>query len=87
MPPARPGDLSGRPALTSRSGDLGGDDEDAVMDKDERVTRFLLKQEIEDFLYHEADLLDERRYEDWLAQEADISTVSTQRFLTMDRAR
>jgi Ring hydroxylating beta subunit len=67
MPPARPGDLSGRPALTSRSGDLGGDDEDAVMDKDERVTRFLLKQEIEDFLYHEADLLDERRYEDWLA--------------------
>jgi hypothetical protein len=36
--------LSGRPALTSRSGDLGGDDEDAVMDKDERVTRFLLKQ-------------------------------------------
>jgi 3-phenylpropionate/cinnamic acid dioxygenase small subunit len=37
------------------------------MDKDERVTRFLLKQEIQDFLYHEADLLDERRYEDWLA--------------------
>ena len=37
------------------------------MGKDERVTRFLLKQEIEDFLYHEADLLDERRYEDWLA--------------------
>ena len=37
------------------------------MDKDERVTCFLLKQEIEDFLYHEADLLDERRYEHWLA--------------------
>jgi len=27
----------------------------------------LLKQEIEDFLYREADLLDERRYEEWLA--------------------
>jgi 3-phenylpropionate/cinnamic acid dioxygenase small subunit len=27
----------------------------------------LLKQEIEEFLYYEADLLDERRYEDWLA--------------------
>jgi 3-phenylpropionate/cinnamic acid dioxygenase small subunit len=27
----------------------------------------LLKQEMEDFLYHEAELLDERRYEEWLA--------------------
>ena len=26
-----------------------------------------MKQEIEEFLYREADLLDERRYEDWLA--------------------
>jgi 3-phenylpropionate/cinnamic acid dioxygenase small subunit len=31
----------------------------------------LLKQEIEEFLYREADLLDERRYEDWLALLAD----------------
>jgi 3-phenylpropionate/cinnamic acid dioxygenase small subunit len=31
----------------------------------------LLKQEIEEFLYREADLLDERRYEDWLALIAD----------------
>src|SRR6516165_9409513 len=38
---------------------------------DDRLTRALLKQEIEDFLYHEADLLDERRYEDWLALLAD----------------
>src|ERR1700745_1832336 len=38
-----------------------------MADKDELITRLLLKQEIEDFLYHEADLLDERRYEDWLA--------------------
>ena len=34
---------------------------------DDRLTRTLLKQEIEDFLYCEADLLDERRYDEWLA--------------------
>ena len=34
---------------------------------DDRISRVLLKQEIEDFLYREADLLDERRYEEWLA--------------------
>ncbi len=28
---------------------------------------FALKQEIEDFLYYEADLLDERRWDEWLA--------------------
>ena len=38
---------------------------------DDRLTRALLKQEIEDFLYHEADLLDERRYDEWLALLAD----------------
>ena len=37
------------------------------MDNDEQITRLLLKQELEEFLYREADLLDERRYEDWLA--------------------
>ena len=31
------------------------------------IARLLLRQEIEDFLYHEAELLDERRYEEWLA--------------------
>src|SRR5260370_23241135 len=36
-------------------------------DRDERITRALLKQEIEDFLYREADLLDERHYDEWLA--------------------
>ena len=36
------------------------------MDSGEQITRLLLKQEIEEFLYREADLLDERRYEDWL---------------------
>jgi 3-phenylpropionate/cinnamic acid dioxygenase small subunit len=37
------------------------------MNRDEHITRLLLQQEIEEFLYYEADLLDERRYEDWLA--------------------
>jgi 3-phenylpropionate/cinnamic acid dioxygenase small subunit len=37
------------------------------MNRDEQLSRLLLKQEIEDFLYYEADLLDDRRYEDWLA--------------------
>lgn len=30
------------------------------------LERLLLRAEIEEFLYREADLLDERRYEDWL---------------------
>ena len=30
------------------------------------VARLLLKEEIQDFLYREAELLDERRYEEWL---------------------
>jgi 3-phenylpropionate/cinnamic acid dioxygenase small subunit len=34
---------------------------------DDRITRALLRQEIEDFLYREADLLDERRYDEWLS--------------------
>jgi 3-phenylpropionate/cinnamic acid dioxygenase small subunit len=35
------------------------------------LARLLLKQEIEEFLYNEAELLDERRYEDWLKLIAD----------------
>ena len=38
-----------------------------MTDHDDRITRVLLKQEIEDFLYREADLLDERHYDEWLA--------------------
>ena len=38
-----------------------------IVDHGEQIARLLLKQEIEEFLYREADLLDERRYEDWLA--------------------
>ncbi len=30
------------------------------------VARLLLKEELEEFLYREAELLDERRYEEWL---------------------
>jgi 3-phenylpropionate/cinnamic acid dioxygenase small subunit len=30
------------------------------------LARLLVKQEVEEFLYAEAELLDERRYEDWL---------------------
>jgi 3-phenylpropionate/cinnamic acid dioxygenase small subunit len=33
----------------------------------ERLERMLLTHEITDFLYREAELLDERRYEEWLA--------------------
>ena len=33
----------------------------------EQLDRLLLKAEIEEFLYREAELLDERRYEEWLA--------------------
>ena len=35
------------------------------------LERLLLKDEIENFLYHEAELLDERRYSDWIELIAD----------------
>ena len=38
---------------------------------DQRVARLLLAQEIAEFLFAEAELLDERRYEEWLALLAD----------------
>jgi len=38
-----------------------------VTENNEQITRLLLKQEIEELLYREADLLDERHYEEWLA--------------------
>jgi 3-phenylpropionate/cinnamic acid dioxygenase small subunit len=37
------------------------------MNSNEQITRLLLREEIEAFLYQEAELLDERRYEEWLA--------------------
>jgi 3-phenylpropionate/cinnamic acid dioxygenase small subunit len=38
---------------------------------DDRTARLLLTQEVAEFLYREAELLDERRYEEWLALLAD----------------
>ena len=40
---------------------------DQSMATDERIVRLLLTEEIAQFLYMEAELLDERRYEEWLA--------------------
>ena len=37
-----------------------------MIDVSPQLDRLLLKQEVEDFLYQEAELLDERRFEDWL---------------------
>jgi 3-phenylpropionate/cinnamic acid dioxygenase small subunit len=45
------------------------------------LARLLLKEEIEAFLYHEAELLDERRYEAWL----DLFTEDTHYFMPMRR--
>src|SRR5262247_3837239 len=42
-----------------------------MTDHHEAIAPLLLKQAIEDFLYQEAELLDERRYEDWLTLLAD----------------
>ena len=41
------------------------------MDDGDRLTRLLLKDELSEFLHHEADLLDEHRYEEWLDLVAD----------------
>ena len=38
---------------------------------DDRLARLLLTQEVAEFLYAEAELLDERRYDEWLALLAD----------------
>ena len=45
------------------------------------LTRLLVKQEVEDFLYHEAELLDERRYDEWL----DLFTDDTHYWMPMRR--
>jgi 3-phenylpropionate/cinnamic acid dioxygenase small subunit len=45
------------------------------------LARLLLKEEIEQFLYHEAELLDERRYEEWLA----LFAEDAQYFMPMRR--
>ena len=45
------------------------------------LDRLLLKEEIEAFLYREAELLDERRYEEWL----DLFTDDARYFMPMRR--
>ena len=45
------------------------------------LTRLLVKQDVEDFLYHEAELLDERRYEEWL----DLFTEDARYWMPMRR--
>jgi 3-phenylpropionate/cinnamic acid dioxygenase small subunit len=47
----------------------------------EALARLLLKEEIESFLYREAELLDERRYEEWL----DLFTEDAHYFMPMRR--
>jgi len=42
-----------------------------MSDPDTRMARLLLTQEVAEFLYREAELLDERRYDDWLGLLAD----------------
>lgn len=42
-----------------------------MADRDDALAHLLLKQQVEAFLYHEAELLDERRYEEWLELLAD----------------
>ena len=42
-----------------------------MAERDARIDRPLLRQEIADFLYREAELLDQRRYRDWLDLLAD----------------
>lgn len=42
-----------------------------MTDRDDRLDRLLLDHEIQQFLYHEADLLDHRQYEAWLNLLAD----------------
>jgi len=45
------------------------------------LARLLLKEEIESFLYQEAELLDERRYEEWL----DLFTEDARYWMPMRR--
>jgi 3-phenylpropionate/cinnamic acid dioxygenase small subunit len=42
-----------------------------MTERDTRIDRLLLGQEVADFLYREAELLDERRYQEWLGLLAD----------------
>jgi len=45
--------------------------ETRTQSREQAIDRLLLRTEVEDFLYHEAELLDERRYSDWIELVAD----------------
>ena len=42
-----------------------------MTDQRDAMARLLLEREVANFLYHEAEVLDERRYEEWLELLAD----------------
>ena len=42
-----------------------------MSDRDDKIAGLLLAQDVAEFLYREAEILDERRYEEWLALLAD----------------
>ncbi len=46
-----------------------------------KIAQVLLKYEIEEFLYQEAEILDERRFEEWL----DLLTDDMRYFMPMRR--
>ena len=52
-----------------------------MIDASPDLARLVVKAEVEEFLYHEAELLDERRYEDWL----DLFTDDCHYFMPMRR--
>jgi 3-phenylpropionate/cinnamic acid dioxygenase small subunit len=52
-----------------------------VSDAAERLGRLVLEKEVEQFLYTEAELLDERRYEEWLG----LFTEDARYFMPMRR--
>ena len=52
-----------------------------MSDDSPELTRLLLKQQIEEVLYREAELLDERRYEEWL----DLFTEDVRYWMPMRR--
>ena len=52
-----------------------------AIDRGRLLDRLLLKEEVEQFLYHEAELLDERRYEEWL----DLFTEDVRYWMPMRR--
>ncbi len=51
----------------------------SAIDYQERVNRLLLRHEIEQFLYHEQSLLDDRRWKEWL----DLLTEDVRYFMPM----